>query len=388
MTNGEGYPIYLDHNATTPVDPEAVEAILPWLRENFGNPSSSHAYGRRAEAAVEHARGQVSALLGCRAEEIVFTSCGTESNNLALLGVSEAVSNKRNGIVTSSVEHPSVARPCERLKEKGWNVLRLPVDGRGVVSEEDLRSLIGENTALLTVMHANNETGTIMPVRRLADIAREKGVLVHTDAAQSVGKIPINVDDLGVDLLSVAGHKVYAPKGIGAVYVRRGTPIAPVLFGAAHESGLRPGTENVPYIVGLGKACEIASERLSKESERITALRNLLWDLLRTEIPGIRLNGHPTERLPNTLNVSFPGVRGGDLLASASTIAASTGSACHEGGETPSEVLLAMGLDPDTAMGSVRLSLGRWTTDGQIRKAADALIGAWQEISFPRKGNE
>ncbi len=381
MAAGEKNPIYLDHNATTPVDPEVSEAILPWLREDFGNPSSSHPYGRRAKAAVDHARGQVSGLLGCLPEEIIFTSCGTESNNLALIGVSEAVSGNRKGIVTSPVEHPSVARPCERLQKKGWNVLRLPVDERGAVSERDLGDRIDANISLLTVMHANNETGTIMPVRRLADIAREKGTIVHTDAAQSVGKIPVKVDDLGVDLLSVAGHKIYAPKGIGALYVRRGTPIAPVLFGAGHEGGLRPGTENVPYIVGLGKACEIAADRLREDTERITALRNLFWDLLRTEIPGLRLNGHPTERLPNTLNVSFPGVRGGDLLAAADTIAASTGSACHEGGGTPSEVLLAMGLDADTAMGSVRLSLGRWTTEPQIREAAQALLHARKAVS-------
>mgnify|MGYP006292079873 CR=1 FL=1 len=384
MAVGEKNPIYLDHNATTPVDPEVSEAILPWLREDFGNPSSSHSYGRRAKAAVDHAREQVSGLLGCRPEEIFFTSCGTESNNLALLGVSEAITGNRKGIVTSAVEHPSVARPCERLQKKDWNVLRLPVDAQGAVFEEDLGHRIDTNTALLTVMHGNNETGTVMPVRRLTEAARGKGALVHTDAAQSAGKIRVRVDELGVDLLSVAGHKVYAPKGIGALYVRRGTPIEPVLFGAGHEGGLRPGTENVPYIVGLGRACEIAAGRLTEDAERITALRDLFWDLLRTEISGIRLNGHPTERLPNTLNVSFPGVRGGDLLAAAETIAASTGSACHEGGGTPSEVLLAMGLDPDTAMGSVRLSLGRWTTDAQVREAAQALIHAWGSLYWPK----
>lgn len=375
-------PIYLDHNATTPVDPEVTEAILPWLREHFGNPSSSHVYGRRAQAAVEKAREQVSNLLGCSPDEVYFTSGGTEANNLAIVGGAEVRTETPGGIVTSTVEHPATVRPCERLEQKGWNIVKLPVDAEGTVSPDELKKHIDGNTKLVTIMHANNETGTVMPIRLLAEIARENGALVHTDAAQSVGKIPFRVDDLGVDFLSVAGHKVYAPKGIGALYVRRGTPIKPVLLGAGHERGLRPGTENVPYIVGLGKACEIASNRLEEDTVRIAGLRDRLWACLSAEIPGIRLNGHTTERLPNTLNLSFPGIRGSALLAAAPKVAASTGSACHEGGEHPSAVLLAMGLEPEVALGAVRLSLGRGTTETQIEEAADALIRAWKEVTI------
>jgi cysteine desulfurase len=375
-------PIYLDHNATTPVGPEVTEAILPWLRKHFGNPSSSHIYGRRAHAAVEKAREQVSNLLGCSPDEVYFTSGGTEANNLAIFGVTEEMAGIRNRIVTSTVEHPATICPCERLEQKGWNIVKLPVDAEGTVSPDEIRKRVDGNTALVTIMHANNETGTVMPIRLLADIARENGALVHTDAAQSVGKIPVRVDDLGVDFLSVAGHKVYAPKGIGALYVRRGTPIKPVLLGAGHEQGLRPGTENVPYIVGLGKACEIASNRLEEDTVRIAGLRDRLWACLSAEIPGIRLNGHTTERLPNTLNLSFPGIRGSALLAAAPKVAASTGSACHEGGERPSTVLLAMGLEPEVALGAVRLSLGRGTTETQIEEAADALIRAWKEVTI------
>jgi cysteine desulfurase len=347
--------------------------MLPWLQEHFGNPSSSHVDGRRALAAVEKARELVSNLLGCSPDEVYFTSGGAEANNLAIFGTTEGAENVRTRIVTSQVEHPATACPCERLEQRGWTIVKLPVDTEGMVSPDELKEHIKGNTALVTIMHAKNKTGTIMPISLLADLARENGALVHTDAAQSIGKIPVRVDDLEADLLSLAGHKVYAPKGIGVLYVRRGTPIRPVLLGAGHERGLRPGTENVPYIVGLGKACEIAADRLEEDAARITGLRDRLRDRNRAKIPQIRLNGHTTKRLPNTLNVSFPGVRGSALLEAAPGIAASTGSACHEGGETPSEVLLALG--------AVRLSLGRGTTEADVCNAADLLIRAWKTVS-------
>jgi cysteine desulfurase len=379
----EERPVYLDHNATTPVLPEVVEAMLPYLREHFGNPSSTHPYGRRAHAVVELAREQVAALIGARPEEIVFTSGGTESNNLAIRGVTASRSARKH-VVTSAIEHPAVTQPCRHLEREGWRISWLAVDGSGTVLLEKAQEAIGPETALVTVMHANNETGTLQPIRELSVMAKKVGALIHTDAAQSVGKVQVDVDDLGVDLLTIAGHKLYAPKGVGALYVRAGTELVPLVLGAGHEGGLRPGTENVPYIAGLGKACEIARQGLAKEAQRVRSLRDELWTLLRAEVHGIRLNGHPTDRLPNTLNVSFPGVLGSAVLAAALQVAASTGSACHEGGdETPSAVLLAMGMEARIALGAVRLSLGRGTTEAHVRRAARALILAWQELSVP-----
>jgi len=377
-------PVYLDHNATTPVHPEVVEAMLPWLREHFGNPSSTHVYGQRVKAVLDNAREQVAALLGCRAEEVFFTSGGTEANNLAILGSTGASAHRPGHVVTSVVEHPATARPCDRLEQNGWALTRLPVDADGRVGIDGVREAVRAETVLVSVMLANNETGTLMPVREITDIAHCPGALMHTDAAQAVGKIAVRVDELGVDLLSVAGHKLYAPKGVGALFVRRGTPIQPVLLGAGHERGLRPGTENVPYIVGLGRACEVAARDLDTEAARVRSLRDELWDLLRTEVPGLRLNGHPEQRLPNTLNVSFPGVSGSDVLASAPELAASTGSACHEGGENPSEVLVAMGLERAAALGAVRLSLGRGTRREHVLQAARALVRAWNDVSSRR----
>jgi cysteine desulfurase len=374
-------PIYLDYNASTPVDPAVVEAMLPYLRERFGNPSSTHVYGQQARLAVDRAREQVAALIGSRPDEIVFTSGGTEANNLAIRGALEGTS--RRHIVTSSVEHPATERPCELLERQGAEVTRLPVDSTGRVLVEEARPFVRADTALVTIMLAQNEVGTLMPIGDLSRLARGRGALVHTDAAQAVGKIPTLVDDLGVDLLSIAGHKLYAPKGVGALFVRRGTPISPVLLGAGHERGLRPGTENVPYIVGLGEACAIAAGDLQAEADRVRGLRDMLWDQLRRSIPGMRLNGHPTARLPNTLNVSFPGVRGADVLTGATEIAASTGSACHEGKDSPSTVLLAMGLDANSAIGSVRLSLGRRTTEEDVARAAHAMIRAWRSLTSP-----
>ena len=376
-----GAPIYLDYNATTPIHSRVVEAMLPYLREHFGNPSSGHPYGRRAHDAVEAARAQVAALLGSAPDEVVFTSGGTEANNLAIRGVLEALRGTRRHVVTSTVEHPATARPCAYLEEHGVEVTRVPVDASGQVRIEELRPLVRGDTALVTIMLAQNETGTLMPLRAIAEAAHARGALVHTDAAQAVGKVPLRVDELGVDLLSVAGHKLYAPKGIGALYLRGGTALRPLLLGAGHERGLRPGTENVPYIVGLGEACALASEDLATEATRVRALRDELWERLRAAIPTVRLNGHARDRLPNTLNLSFPGVRGSAVLAAAPEIAASTGSACHEGGESPSAVLVAMGLDPDAALGAVRLSLGRHTTPDQITAAAHVLVRAYQIVT-------
>ncbi len=370
--------IYLDYNATTPVEAEVVDAMLPWFTEKFGNPSSSHDYGRSAKQAVDRARGQVADLLGCASEEVIFTSGGTESNNLAIFGGVGAAGQDRRGIVTSQVEHPAVARPCDWLGREGRSVTRLPVDRTGRVDAVGAKAAVDGQTALVTVMLANNETGTIQPIRDLSCIAHEAGALMHTDAAQAVGKIPVRVGDLGVDLLTIAGHKLYAPKGVGALYVRSGTRLRPFALGASHERGLRPGTENVPSIVGLGMASEIAERLLAKEAKRERELRDMLWALLAAGIAGLRLNGHPTERLPNTLNVSFPGALGRSVLESAREIAASTGSACHEGVDTPSGVLTAMGIDEATALGAVRLSIGRGTTREQIEIAARSLISAWK----------
>ncbi len=372
-------PIYLDHNATTPVHPEVVAAMLPYLKEHFGNPSSGHVYGQRARTAVERAREQVAALLGCHPDEVVFTSGGTEANNLAIRGVADV--SARRHIVTSTVEHPATAAPCAHLERRGFEVTRVPVDGEGRVQVDEVRRFVRGDTALVTVMLAQNETGALMPIRGIAESAHEHGALVHTDAAQAVGKIVTRVEKLGVDLLSVAGHKLYAPKGVGALFVRRGIKIAPLTLGGGHERGLRPGTENVPYIVGLGQACEVARRDLDTEPARQRELRDELWRRLHDGIPGLRLNGHATERLPNTLNVSFPGVRGSAVLAAAPEVAASIGSACHEGGEAASAVLLAMGIEPSTALGAVRLSIGRMTTSVHVAEAVKALLRAYRTIA-------
>jgi cysteine desulfurase len=365
-------PIYLDHNATTPLLPEVLEAMLPYLSTHFGNPSSAHVYGRRAREAVERGRAQVAALVGASPEEIVFTSGGIEANNLAIRGVSPAGRH----VVTSVMEHPATEGPCAFLEAQGWRVTRLGVDGDGRINPAQAQATLLPGTALLTVMHANNETGVLQPIPELAHLARERGILVHTDAAQSVGKVSVRVDDLGVDLLSLVGHKLYAPKGIGALYVRKGTPLRPLLLGSPGE--LRSGTLNTPSIVGLGAACEIAARDFDAESARLRRMRDDLWARLQAAIPGIGLNGHPVRRLPNTLNVRFPGVSGSAVLASAPGIAASTGAACHTGGERASAVLLAMGLDPGVALGAVRLSLGRLVGETQIPDIALILETAWR----------
>lgn len=376
-------PIYLDHNATTPLLPEVVEVMLPFLREHFGNPSSGHIYGRRARDAVEVARAQVASLIGASPAEIVFTSGGTESNNLAIRGAAGAHRGQKH-IVTSVIEHPATTEPCRLLEDNGWEVTWLGVDENGRVRDAEARSAVTHRTMLVTLMHANNETGTLQPVSEIAATVREKAALLHTDAAQTVGKVPVKVDELGVDLLSIAGHKLYAPKGVGALYVRRETKLEPVLRGAGHEHGLRPGTENVASIAGFGAACEIANRDLENDSARVRAHRDELWSLLQARVPRIALNGHETLRLPNTLNVRFPGVRGSAILEHAHGIVASTGSACHEGGESASLVLRAMGLPDEMSLGSIRLSLGRRTTSEDVQRAADLLGQVWRHLA----GNE
>ena len=374
-------PVYLDYNATTPIDPQVADAIVPFLREHFGNPSSAHIYGRQAREAVERARDEVARLIGATAEEIVFTGCATEANNLAIQGVARALRGAKRHLITSAIEHPSVLQPFLRLQADGWGLTILPVDRNGCVDPADVARALRADTALVSVMHANNETGTIQPVAEIAAIARPHGVLVHADAAQSIGKIAVNVDALGVDLLTLAGHKFYAPKGVGVLYVRRGIPMASVLVGAEQERGLRPGTENVPAIVGLGKAAELARQRLPEAPPRLQHLRDLLHGLLLAQIPGLVLNGHLTERLPNTLNVSFPDVDGRALLQHASErVAASVGAACHGDGHEVSGVLAAMSVPPAQARGAVRLSVGLPLSNDDVQQAAHALIAAWRQL--------
>jgi len=374
-------PVYLDYNATTPVAPEVADAIEPYLREHFGNPSSSHIYGQRAKEAVEQARGEVAALIGARTEEVVFTGCATEANNLAIQGVARALAGNKKHLLTSAIEHPSVMQPFLKLRNEGWEVTILPVDRHGRVSPITVERAIRPDTALISVMHANNEVGTIQPIADIAQLARSQGILLHTDAAQSAGKIPLNVQKLGVDLLTLAGHKFYAPKGVGALYVRTGTPVSPLQVGAGHEHGLRPGTENVPFAVGLGVAASLARKRLPKLQAYLTSLRDQLHTRLQAEIPGLALNGHNEARLPNTLNISFPDVSGHELLAGAAQdVAASTGSACHSGDHAVSGVLGAMKTSTLRAVGAVRLSVGIYTTPADIERAARALIAAWRQL--------
>jgi len=367
-------PIYLDYNATTPVAPEVAAAIRPWLETDFGNPSSSHAFGQRAHAAVAKARTEVTALIGAQAAEIVFTGNATEANNLALLGVARALPDKRH-IIVSAVEHPAVMQPALHLRELGWDITVIPVDGTGRVDAAAVAQCLRPDTALVSVMLANNEVGTLQPIAEIAAMARANGSLMHTDAAQAAGKLPVNVDALGVDLLTLAFHKLYGPKGIGALYVRQGTPLKPILFGAGQEHGLRPGTENVALIVGAGETARLARESLPQITQHLNAIRERLWQRLSEGVPGLLLNGHPAHRLPNTLHVSFPGVSGRDLLAAAeASVAASVGSACHSHGDAVSGVLAAMGCDAERARGAVRLSVGRETTGEEIDRAATALI--------------
>jgi cysteine desulfurase len=364
--------IYLDYNASTPIDPAVAAAMRPLIEQDFGNPSSGHWAASGAKAALETARGQVAALLGAESDEVVFTSGGSEANNLALKGVAWALHGKGSHIITSAVEHPAILGPCRFLERQGFLVSVVPVDRFGRVDPDDVTRAITPQTILISLMHANNEVGTIQPIAEVSRIAREHGILIHTDAAQSVGKIATDVNALGVDLLTIAGHKVYAPKGVGALYLRRGTPLTPLVHGAGHEGGRRAGTESALLAVGLGTACDLARNLAPMQGVR--SLRDRLWQRLQATF-GDRLvrNGHPDQRLPNTLNVAFVGEVGADILARLEGVAASTGSACHAGRIELSPVLKAMGVAPEVGMGAIRFSLGRGTTQDEIDAVGDRL---------------
>ncbi len=364
--------IYLDYNASTPIDPAVAAIMRPLLESAYGNPSSGHWAGAPAKVALERARAQVAALLGCAAEEIVFTSGGSEANNLALKGLFFRRRDRLAHIVTSRIEHPAILMPCRFLERLGATVTYVPVDGTGRVDPDDIRKAITGDTVLISIMHANNEVGTIQPIAEIANIAHAHGIPLHADAAQSAGKIPTNVEALGVDLLSIAGHKLYGPKGIGALYIRRGVVVEPLIHGAGHELGRRAGTESALLAAGLGEACEIALRGLGMPETR--RLRDLLWERLRVELgERVSLNGHVHERLPNTLNVSFAGQVGAELLARMPEVAASTGSACHSGRIELSPVLAAMGITPEVGRGAIRFSLGRGTTEEEIEQVVDRL---------------
>ena len=364
--------ICLDFNATTPIAPEVAAAINQSTAGPFGNRFSEHWAGLPARQAVEKARAQVAALLHCSWDEVVFTSGGSESNNHALKGVFFARGGRGGHIITTQVEHPAVLNPCRFLERLGASVTYLPVDSFGRVDPDDVRRALTPRTMLISVMHANNEVGTVQPISEIARIARERGILFHTDAAQSVGKIPTHVDELGVDLLSLAGHKMYAQKGVGVLYIRNGVRLEPLIHGAGHESGRRAGTENILLDVALGAACELAQSWLGVES--IRQLRDLFWELLQTKFgERVGLNGHPTERLPNTLSVSFVGKIGSTILSGLEGVAASTGSACHSGSAELSPVLKAMKVPPEIGMGAIRFSLGRTTTREEIEQVVSRL---------------
>jgi len=373
-------PIYLDHNATTPVDPAVLDAMLPYLRGEFGNPSSAHRLGSRAHEAVEAARAEVAALIGAAPDEIVFTSGGTEASNLAIRGAVR-IDDRRRDVVTSTIEHPATEACCAYLEGEGHKVMRVAATTNGLIEAERVAAAIDGKTALVTIIHAQNEIGTIQPIAEIAVVAHRHGALVYVDAAQSVGKIAVNVEELGADLLSIAGHKLYAPKGVGVLYIRRGITLPPLLLGAGQERGRRPGTENVPYIVALGEACRIAGAMLERETKRLSGLSGDLFAALKREIPEIILVGDPKRRLPNTLNVLFPDASGRQVLEKCPRVMASTGSACHADSEEPSAILTALGIAHDRALGAVRLSLGRGTTADDVPVAASALAAAWRLVA-------
>ncbi len=370
-------PIYLDYNATTPHDPEVITVMRPFLDEDFGNPSSVHWYGIRTKKVVENSRRQIASLLDSEPSEIVFTSGGTESNNYAIKGVAFAHQNIGNHIVTTQIEHPAVIEVCKFLEKHGFEVSYLPVDEFGMVSVSDVERAITSQTILITIMHANNEVGTIQPIEHISKFARERGIVMHTDAAQSVGKIPTQVNSLGVDLLSIAGHKLYAPKGIGALYIRRGVELTKLIHGADHERGKRAGTENILGIVGLGKACEIANRDLQQNITHMRTMRDELHEGLRERTEDVKLNGHPEKRLPNTLSLSFLGIDANSLLSEIKEyVAASAGAACHSEGDEISQVLRARNVPPPWAKGTLRLSTGRMTTQGEIESAVNTISDA------------
>lgn len=370
--------IYMDHSATSPVDPQVFEAMKSYFVDEFGNASTLYSLGREARKAMESARAQVASIIGAKPEEIIFTSGGTESDNIAIKGTVYRLKDKGNHIITSAIEHPAVEETCNYLEKKGFEVTYLPVYEEGIVRIDDLEDAITDKTILITIMHANNEIGTIQPIAEIGKIAREKKIYFHTDAVQSVGKIPVNVEDLNVDMLSLSSHKLYGPKGIGALYVKKGVRLEPIIHGGGHEKGLRPGTENVSGIVGLGKACEIAERDLQKNAKYITNLRDKLIDGVLDSIEQSYLNGHRTKRLPNNINFRFTSIEGESLVLHLDSkgIAASTGSACSSKKLEPSHVLTALGLEKVDAHGSLRLTIGKENTEEEV----DYVIESVKEV--------
>jgi cysteine desulfurase len=374
-------PIYLDYNATTPHDPEVIAAMRPFFEEEFGNPSSSHYYGTQPKRAVIKARTQIAALLNCRPEEIIFTSGGTESNNFAIKGCAQAFRHKGNHIITSQIEHPAVIEVCNFLKTTGCEVTYLPVDEFGLIQIEDVKAAIKKETILISIMHANNEVGTVQPIEEISNLAKKHEIVFHTDAAQSIGKIPVEVNKLGVDLLSIAGHKVYAPKGVGALYIRQGLAPAKLMHGAGQEMAVRPGTENVLEIVGLGMACEIAGRDLQKNMTHMRTMRDRLFEGIKKECDQVKLNGHPQKRLPNTLSISFLGLEANRILDAIGTeVAASAGAACHSDTVQISDVLKAINVPLEWAKGTLRLTTGRMTTAADIDKAVQVICSAVKKL--------
>ena len=369
--------IYLDHAATTPTHPEVVKAMLPYLTDAFGNPSSIHSYGQEAKGAIEEARTKVAELIGARSEEIIFTSGGTEADNFALKGVAYANEHKGNHIITTPIEHHAVMEACKFLERRGFRITYLPVNEHGLVDPQDVKKAITDKTILISVMHASNEVGTIEPISKIGKMAKEAEIYFHTDAVQTVGHIPVNVDELKVDLLSISAHKLYGPKGVGALYVRKGTRLVPLIQGGGQENRRRAGTENVPAIVGLGKAIELAGQTMNRETEWLSYLRDKLIEGLVERIDNIRLNGHPRKRLPNNVNVSVDFVEGESILLNLDLegICASTGSACSSSSLEPSHVLLALGLSPEQAHGSLRFTFGRENTEEDMERVLEVLPG-------------
>jgi cysteine desulfurase len=374
-------PIYLDYNGTTPHDPEVIESMRPFLEEEFGNPSSNHWYGIKPKKAIDNARKQVALLLNCSPDEIIFTSGGTESNNHAIKGMAQALQDKGNHIITSQIEHPAVLEVCRFLERLGFETTYLPVDAHGLVSLADVEKAIRPETILITIMHANNEVGTIQPIEEISSIAKDQGIVMHTDAAQSIGKITTDVNELGVDLLSIAGHKVYAPKGVGALFIRHSIKPEKFFHGAGQEMGKRAGTENVLEIVGLGQACEIAKRDLENNMNQMKKMRDMLENGLRKEIKEIKLNGHPEKRLPNTISLSFPDLEANKILEEIGLeVAASAGAACHSDTVEVSHVLKAMEVPLNTAKGTLRFSTGKMTTEAEIDKAIKVISSAVKKM--------
>lgn len=373
-------PIYLDYNATTPIDKEVADEMAPFLYEYFGNPSSTHEYGLKTKEAVEKARKQVADLIKCKPGEVIFTSGGTESNNYALKGVAFENKEKGNHIITSGIEHPAILEVCKYLAEHGFEVTYLPVDEYGMVNPDKVKKAITPKTILISIMHANNEVGTIQPTAEIGKIAKEHNIPFHSDAAQSLGKIEVDVEKLGVDLLSIAGHKLYAPKGIGALYIRKGVKLQKLIHGADHEMNHRAGTENVLEIVGLGKACEIAKQHLEENMTHMKKMRDLFYEEIIKILPDTKLNGHPEIRLPNTLSLSFPGIEANTLLSNLPEVAASAGAACHTDNIEISSVLKAMKVPEHYAMGTIRFSVGKYTTEEEIHLAVDYITSAANKL--------